>query len=219
VKAGKDLLFFDTWQLKPVSLGRATVEVAAPSAASFTMAGVPLKDPTGTVSLRALPATYPVKQAGTNEYYSVDASSASVVGFGDAASTPARVSAKLTSAGLDAANAAVNTYIDGCAASTEFRPTGCSFGATGEDSAYTYTNQKWTIDPRPVFTVGSWIAGGWAVSTTTPGSATFSATIANGSGSGTASAGPINVRVTGFISKVDASGATFDPLTLDVPST
>jgi hypothetical protein len=213
VKHGKDMLFFDHWQLKPVALGRATVDVNAPSDAKVSVAGVVLDDASGVHSLLALPGTYQVKITGTNDLYQAKTTSAQVIGFSGAASTAARVTATLTDAGMKSAIAAVNTYIDGCAASTDFRPAGCSFGSTGENPAYTYSNQKWTIDPRPQFTIGTWVAGGWAVRTTTPGVARFSADISDGEGgSGTATAGPVDVRVAGYISKIDASGATFESL-------
>lgn len=213
VKHGKGMLFFDNWQLKPVALGRATVDVNAPSDAKLAIAGVTIHDASGLLSLRALPGTYQVKMTGSNALYEAKASDANVVGFTGAASTPARVSATLTDTGMKSAIAAVDKYIDGCAASTDFRPAGCSFGSTGENPSLTYSNQKWTIDPRPQFTIGPWVAGGWTVRTTTPGIAHFSADISDGAGgSGTATAGPIDVRVAGYISKIDASGATFTSL-------
>lgn len=213
VNQGKDMLFFDNWQLKPVALGRATVDVNAPSDSKVSIAGVAVHHSSELLSLRALPGTYQVKLTGSNALYEAKATDAKVVGFTGAASTPARVTATLTDAGMKSAVAAVNTYIDGCAASTDFRPAGCSFGSTGENSSYTYSNQKWTIDPRPQFTIGPWVAGGWTVRTTTPGVANFSADISDGAGgSGTATAGPIDVRVAGYISKIDASGATFESL-------
>jgi hypothetical protein len=215
VKTGKDLLFFDVWQLRPVSLGHVVVRAAIPSDAALTVAGIPVKTSSSGIDLAALPGTYAVAAADTNAWYAINGSSAEVVGFGSAASKPAAVAATLTDQGKAAGTAAVNAYLDGCAASTEFRPAGCSFGATGEDSSYTYSNQKWTMDARPVFTIGQWVPGGWAVTTTEPGSATFTATISSGDGSGTAKAGPITVRVSGFITKIDDSGATFDSLTVE----
>lgn len=219
VKNGKDMLFFDNWELKPVALGRATVDIDAPSDAKFSIASVAIKDGSGSLRLTAFPGTYAVKMTSSNELYDAKATSAEVVGFTGAASKQARVEATLTDAGMKSAIAAVNTYIDGCAASTDFRPAGCSFGSTGENPAYTYSNQKWTIDPRPEFTIGAWVGAGWAVKTTTPGTANFSADISDGAGgTGTATAGPITVRVSGYISKIDSSGATFKSLVLDNPT-
>jgi hypothetical protein len=212
VKAGKDMLFFDKWVLKPVALGYATVAIEAPSDATITIAKVGMKKPSGEIRLKALPGTYPVAMSSTSPLYDAKTTDASVVGFTGASSKPAVVAATLTAAGTQAATDAVNAHLDSCAASTDFRPVGCSFGSTGESSTYTYSNQKWTLDPRPQFTIGSWIGTGWSVRTTTPGSATFTATISDGSGgTGTATAGPVAVRISGYVVD-DGSGMKFTSL-------
>jgi len=219
VKDGKDMLFFDRWKLKPIALGTARVELEAPSDAAVTVGKTTVKHDSDTINLRALPGTYPVAMTSSGGLYDAKGSSAEVIGFAASASRPAQLTATLTAAGMQAASDAVNTYIDGCAASTEFRPDGCPFGTVGEDDGYSYSAQKWTVDPRPEFSIGAWSAGGWAVTTTTPGAASFSANIADGAGgTGTATAGPLAFYVGGYISKVDGSGATFVPLIADTPT-
>jgi hypothetical protein len=116
---------------------------------------------------------------------------------------------KLTAAGEQSAKDAVNAWVDGCIASTDAAPKGCSFYAYGEDSAYTYTNQKWTLDTRPAVSVGGWLSNGWLVTTTTYGRATFTADISGAGGVGTASAGPMNVNASGYITGFTDAGATF----------
>lgn len=207
-KTGTDLLFFPTWQLQPVQLGAVLLRVNGPSDAALTVAGIAA--PAGaTVQLVALPGTYPIAATTASKWYTLNDASATVIGFGTAGSRPVTVTATLTQQGLAAATDAVNNYLDGCAAAATFMPPNCPFGATGQDPAYTYSNEKWTIDPRPTIEIGAWRSGGWSVTTTTPGAATFTADVSNATGHGTSSTDPIPVRVAGSITKIDDSGATF----------
>ncbi|MEO8906924.1 MAG: hypothetical protein ABI310_02495 [Microbacteriaceae bacterium] len=210
-KTGTDLLFFPNWQLKPVQLGAVVVRLNGPSDLALKVAGIAA--PSGaTVELAALPGTYAVTPVTTSQWYTIKDESAVVTGFGSAGSKPVIMNVTLSEKGVVAATEAVNKYLDVCAASTEFLPPNCPFGAVGQDPAYTYSNQKWTLNARPVFEVGGWRSGGWVVATKTPGNATFTADVSNASGNGTSSTDPIPVRVTGYISKIDDSGATFTTL-------
>lgn len=207
-KAGANLLFFPIWRLEPVRLGAVLVRVNGPSDAAVIVAGITAPRQ-AAVELAAFPGTYRVTAASTSQWYTLNDASAAVIGFGTAGSKPVTVDATLTEHGVGAATDAVDNYLDGCAASTAFLPPNCPFGATGQDPAYTYTNVKWTIDPRPVFKIGAWRDGGWSVTTTTPGAATFTSDISNAKGHGTSRTDPIPVRVSGSITKIDDSGATF----------
>lgn len=206
-KSGRDLVVFDVWKLRPVPLGAVAVAVDGPNDLTVTVGGAKLTHSQAAVRLRAFPGTYTVTPSA-GKWYSAAASKATVSGFGGSAD--ATVTAKLTDVGTQSADAAVERYIDTCAASTDFAPDGCSFGVTGADPAATYTDKVWTISPRPTFTVTGWNNGGWAVRTDSPGIANFAAKISSPQGTGTVSGGPIPMRVDGFVTFTD-TGATFVP--------
>jgi len=208
-KTGTDWGVFPVWELEAPKLGAVDVSVRGPAGAKVLVGGQRVttsKD--GTATLTALPGTYDVAVDG-GKWYSADATTATVAGFGGTASSPVSMTTKLTAAGEQSAKDAVNAWVDGCIASTDAAPKGCSFYAYGEDSAYTYTNQKWTLDTRPAVSVGGWLSNGWLVTTTTYGRATFTADISGAGGVGTASAGPMNVNASGYITGFTDAGATF----------
>jgi hypothetical protein len=208
-KTGTEWGLFPVWDLEAPRLGAVDVSVRGPAGATVTVGGqsaTTSKD--GTVTLTALPGTYDVGVDG-GKWYSADATTATVAGFGGTASSPVSMTTELTAAGEQSAEAAVNAWVDGCIASTDAEPKGCSFYAYGQDAAYTYTNQKWTLDTRPSVSVGGWLSNGWLVTTTTPGRATYTADISGPGGVGTASAGPMNVNASGYITGFTAEGAQF----------
>lgn len=208
-KTGTDWGVFPVWELEAPKLGAVDVSLRGPAGAKVLVGGQGVttsKD--GTATLTALPGTYDVAVDG-GKWYSADATTATVSGFGGTASSPVSMTTKLTAAGEQSAKAAVDAWVDGCIASTDAAPKGCSFYAYGEDSAYTYTNQKWTLDTRPSVSVGGWLSSGWLVTTTTYGRATFTADISGAGGVGTASAGPMNVNASGYITGFTDAGATF----------
>ncbi|WP_439692966.1 hypothetical protein ACRQ4B_01640 [Curtobacterium sp. SP.BCo] len=208
-KTGTDWGVFPVWALEAPKLGAVDVSVRGPAGATVQVGGQDVttsKD--GTATLTALPGTYDVAVDG-GKWFTADATTATVAGFGGTASSPVSMTTKLTAAGAQSAKAAVDAWVDGCIASTDAAPKGCSFYAYGEDSAYTYTNQKWTLDTRPVVSVGGWLSNGWLVTTTTFGRATFTADISGAGGVGTASAGPMNVNASGYITGFTDAGATF----------
>lgn len=208
-KTGTDWGVFPIWKLAAPRLGTVDVTLRGPGGASVEVGGQSVataKD--GTATLTALPGTYDVT-ADTSKWFTADATTATVSGFGGAASTPVSMTTKLTSAGQDSAKAAVNAWVDGCIASAEAAPEGCSFYAYGQDSAYTYTNQKWTLETRPTVSVGAWLSSGWLVTTTTAGRASYTADISGPGGVGTATAGPLNVNASGTITGFTDQGAVF----------
>lgn len=208
-KTGTEWGVFPVWELEAPRLGAVDVSVRGPAGAKVSVGGRTVtasKD--GTVTLTALPGTYDVAVDG-GKWYTADAATATVAGFGGTASSPVSMTTKLTAAGEQSAKDAVNAWVDGCIASTDAAPKGCSFYAYGEDSAYTYTNQKWTLDARPSVSVGAWLSSGWLVTTTSFGRATFTADISGPGGVGTASAGPMNVNASGYITGFTDDGATF----------
>lgn len=208
-KTGTDWGVFPIWELQAPKLGTVDVSVRGPSGAKVTVGGQSVttsKD--GTAELTALPGTYDVALDG-GKWFAADASKATVAGFGGEVSTPVSMTTTLTAAGEQSAKAAVDAWVNGCIASTDSSPKGCSFYAYGEDPAYTYTNQKWTLETRPAVTVGGWVSSGWLVTTTTFGRATFTADISGPGGVGTASAGPMNINASGYITGFTDQGATF----------
>jgi hypothetical protein len=212
VRDGRDLLFFDRWALQPVDLGTVSVQVAGPASAEIAVDGTPVtRGSDGSVSLKAFPGSYEVALAAENESYSATAATAVVEGAVVTAQ-PTLLTTTLTPAGTTAATAAVDAWVAGCIASTDLRPEGCSFGLYDTESGrYTLSGQKWTLESAPQFTVGDWQDGGWAVSTTTPGSASFTAQGVDAAGNSGVygSLAPVPVRVGGLISDVTADGATF----------
>jgi hypothetical protein len=208
-KTGTDWGVFPVWELQAPKLGSVDVSVRGPSGAKVLVGGQSVttsKD--GTAELTALPGTYDVALDG-GKWFAADASTATVEGFGGTVSTPVSMTTKLTAAGEQAAKAAVDAWVNACVASTDPSPKGCSFYAYGEDPAYTYSNQKWTLETRPTVAVGGWVSSGWLVTTTTFGRATFTADISGPGGVGTASAGPMNVNASGYITGFTDQGATF----------
>ncbi|WP_416393909.1 MULTISPECIES: hypothetical protein [unclassified Curtobacterium] len=208
-KTGTEWGVFPVWELEPPRLGAVDVSLRGPTGTKVSVAGqsvVTSKD--GTVTLTALPGSYDVAVDG-GKWFSAKASTATVTGFGGTASSPVSMTTELTSAGKQSAQAAVDAWVDGCIASTDAAPAGCSFYAYGQDAAYTYSNQKWTLDTRPTVSIGAWAANGWLVTTTSFGRATFTADISGPGGVGTASAGPMNVNASGYVTEFTDAGATF----------
>lgn len=208
-RTGTEWGVLPVWELVAPKLGSVEVSVRGPSRTPLEVAGRAVttsKD--GTAALSALPGEYPVALDG-GKWVESDAQTATVSGFGVTASSPVSMTASLTRAGEDAAKKAVDAWVDTCIASHDPAPSGCSFYAYGEDPSYTYTNERWTLDTRPVVSVGDWSSEGWLVTTTTYGRATFSADISGPGGVGTASAGPMNVNASGYVTGFDGDGATF----------
>lgn len=208
-KAGTDWGVFPKWSLQAPRLGGVTVVVQGPPKSTVTVAGQRVTtDTLGALSLKALPGAYAVAVDGGG-WFSADSQTAAVRGFGAAPSSQLTLTTTLTDKGKQAATAAVDAWVDGCVASTSTTPEGCSFYAYGENPANTYTNQKWTLDSRPTIDVGGWSNTGWIVTTSSFGSATYTADFTGPAGAGTATAGPINVNASGYVTGFSDSGATF----------
>ncbi|KQO63638.1 hypothetical protein [Curtobacterium sp. Leaf261] len=210
VDKGSTGVFFTKWQLDVVALGSVKVHVEGPSGAKVTVAGKSV-DPTSDDStiLSALPGTYDTAIADT-KWYTGNAQAATVWGFASGDGT-ADITTTLTDAGKQAATDAVNGWVDGCIASTDIQPANCSFYAYGESPDNTYSDQKWTLDTRPVVEVGDWTSRGWTMRTTTPGAATFTSSFTGPSGLGTGTAGPITFYADGYITAFTEAGATYAP--------
>jgi hypothetical protein len=214
-KVGKDAVLFDKWKLEAPELSTVQVDVVAPDDAVATVGGVDLTDvepiAEGSYQLRALPGTYDVALS-ESDWYSAEATTATALGYGQTAE-PATLSVALTDAGTTAIEEAVNTYIDGCGASTEIAPTGCPYeirNATG----YTPSGVTWTFDTRPTFTVGEFNGTGWSVESETVGRMSMTCTLtdpATGQ-TGPGGGGPVDFNVGGTVEGFTDEGATFVPL-------
>jgi hypothetical protein len=208
-QVGTDWGVFPRWELRAPTLGAVDLVVKGPPRTAVEVAGQRTRtDSSGAVTLQALPGTYDVAVDG-GKWFSAKATTARVLGFGVTGSSPVSMTASLTAAGTQAATAAVDAWVDGCIASTETAPSGCSFYAYGENPANTYTSQKWTLDTRPTVQVDGWLTKGWMVTTSSFGSATFTAAFTGPAGTGTATAGPINVNASGYVTGFSDTGATF----------
>jgi hypothetical protein len=209
-RTGTDWGVFPVWSLRPPALGSVQVLVQGPPRSTVQVAGADVRtDAGGFTELRAFPGSYDVHVDGGKWFTAPDATAA-VPGFGGAAA-PVSMTAALTDAGSQAASKAVDAWVDGCVASTSPAPDGCSFYAYGENPANTYADQKWTLDARPTVATGGWSSKGWAVQTRSAGSATFTATFTGPAGRGTATAGPMPVNASGWITAFGDDGATFVP--------
>lgn len=209
-RTGTDWGVFPVWELEAPDLGRVQVSVRGPGGTPVEVAGQRVRtSDDGIANLTALPGTYDVTVDG-GKWFTAERASARVPGFSGTGSVPVSLTTELTDDGKQAAQQAVDRWVDGCIASTDPAPAGCSFYAYGEDPAYTYTNQKWTLEQRPEVTVGGWLSRGWTISTTTLGRATFTADISGPDGVGTATAGPMNVNASGYVSGFSDDGATFE---------
>ncbi|MDT0209873.1 hypothetical protein [Curtobacterium sp. BRD11] len=209
-RTGTDWGVFPVWELEAPDLGRVQVSVRGPGGTPVEVAGQRVRtSDDGIANLTALPGTYDVTVDG-GKWFTAERASARVPGFSGTGSVPVSLTTELTDDGKQAAQQAVDRWVDGCIASTDPAPAGCSFYAYGEDPAYTYTNQKWTLEQRPKVTVGGWLSRGWTISTTTLGRATFTADISGPDGVGTATAGPMNVNASGYVSGFSDDGATFE---------
>ncbi|WP_423921651.1 hypothetical protein ACPEEZ_01210 [Frigoribacterium sp. 2-23] len=211
-KGGKTAVFFDEWKLQPVALGTVDVQVGAPGDAGVTVDGQAVTPADGALSLKAFPGQYAVALTSEGGFYAADDTVAQVKGFGSPTGQPAVLEAKLTAEGVAAANAAVDAWVQGCVASPELAPPGCTFTLINTDPTLTLTNQKWTLEAAPQYKIGDWEGSGWVVSSTVTGSVTFAANATNTAGqSGTfASVAPVPFRIGGVITSFGPDGAVFE---------
>jgi hypothetical protein len=224
-KAGKAYVVFDTWRLQAPELATVSYSVEGPAETAVSVAGVDTTavEPadSGSVELRALPGTYTVALASDDAFFAAEPVTVSVVGFGADAATAttadgaesSTLTVTLTEGAVTAAQEAVDAYIDGCVASTDFRPEGCPFEAHGENPSYDYTNCVWTLDPRPAFTIGEYADGEWSVTTDSSGVAELNCDVSDPAtgATGTSTAGPMDVEVAGAITGFGEDGATYVP--------
>lgn len=198
---GKDL-FMDKWKLDPMVLPSVTVQLSGPASLGLTVAGVGIKPvvlpATATQpeqlkkrSLKALPADYRVTAATESQGMTTNQATARIRGFGTSKPQNAVVAATLNDAGKASISAAVNQYLDACAAQQTPILKGCPFSGKADDpllDQYKLSNAKWAIVTRPTLSIAEWNpAVGWLVLSTAPGTVNFSADLSNSISSGTAS--------------------------------
>lgn len=202
------------WKLAPVSVDTVAFEVHGPEGTTYSVAGIqPKSQPLGTtVTLRALPGTYPVAFASVSKNYRIAGA--------DVASTPAgettasRFVAQLSPDGETAARHAIDMWLDGCVASSNTAPDACPFlvDATTSDGL-SVGSVHWTLDDRPTVTVAAgWSNGGWAVASGT-GTVTASATLTRPTdgATGQGRTDPISFGYAGVITFGADGAAVFTP--------
>lgn len=211
------------WKLKPAPLSTVTVALGTHDTVDATIGGAALHWDGKAQQLLAFPGRYALAAPAGNAWYTIAGADAAVTGFGQ--KVDLRASSTLTPAGVEAATAATNAWVNTCLAGGP-QPQGCSFGLdSGQPDGETWTNARWELTTPPAVSFGAWdfgcapgatpTAGCWPVTTTSPGSADFHAdyrVAANGETGEVLSATPGEVDVKGSIVTIGADGATFQSL-------
>ncbi|ABY23916.1 hypothetical membrane protein [Renibacterium salmoninarum ATCC 33209] len=223
VTDGKDF-FVDKWKLNPVTLQSANIQLLGPASLGLTVAGVelhPVVAPAGQnlpeqlkkLNLKALPGTYPVAAAKQDPTVTTDKSNLKVNGFGTIKTQDAVVTATLTAEGQASITDAANKYLDSCTAQQSVVLTGCPFSGRADDpivTQYTVTNAHWTILSRPTLKILEWSPVlGWAVISSAPGSASFTADISDGARVGKATIDASSFTLTGQVLSFKGGVAQF----------
>jgi hypothetical protein len=174
-ESGKSWLFFDRWQLDPVSLPQLAIEVpAGVQSLSINGATVPLTGDDvsdGVLQLPAFPGRYQISLGGHSTWLSAQQKSV-VASMGDGASlpTPTELTLVPTRAFTASVGDQISALVAGCATTTTADPAGCPFeGFTIDDSAV-----SWAVATQPTFHLESQLDGTWSVVTDAPGDATMS---------------------------------------------
>jgi hypothetical protein len=198
------------WHLAPQSLPTVRIAVDGPSGLSVTAAGVALDAGASGADERVLPGTYTAALAA-DPLFTAPAVSVTAYLAPGAAPRQATLQVGLTEAATARIEAAVDAWLDGCAASTELAPPACPFRAVPTPGV-TYSDGRWDIRSRPALARPSWSPqdGGWRVAASSPGYASFSAQAMRGGLHGTASTGvnPFGVSGTAIRS---GDGFRFQP--------
>ncbi|GIT78408.1 hypothetical protein LLS1_00770 [Leifsonia sp. LS1] len=212
------------WKLQPVALSTVTVAVGTHDAVDVTIAGAKLHWDGKVRQLLAFPGRYALAAPAAGAWYSIAGADATVTGFGQGVNL--RASSTLTPAGVDAATAATNAWVNACLAGGP-QPKGCSFGLdSGQPDGETWTNVRWEMTAAPAVTFSAWdfdcaqgtilTAGCWPVTTSTKGSADFHAdyrVAASGETGEIYSTTPGDIDVQGSILSIGPAGAEFQSIT------
>lgn len=172
-KVGKTFLVFDDWKISNVPLNAVSVSFSGPPGLTVQVNGAPLAAKlTGAdaVALPAFPGDYAVTVPKATGNYAGGTGVASVVGFTEAASGPvlARAVITLSDTGTAAANAALDAWLDACAAQPVLAPVGCGFAASPDPGLIT-SDIVWTVTTRPTSTFAEWSETGFPVVSATTG--------------------------------------------------
>ncbi len=113
---------FPVWELEAPDLGRVQVSVRGPGGTPVEVAGQRVRtSDDGIANLTALPGTYDVTVDG-GKWFTAERASARVPGFSGTGSVPVSLTTELTDDGKQAAQQAVDRWVDGCIASTDPAP-------------------------------------------------------------------------------------------------
>ncbi|MFF2050830.1 hypothetical protein ACFVU2_04440 [Leifsonia sp. NPDC058194] len=212
------------WKLEPVPLSTVTVAIGTHDAVDATIGGATLHWDGKVRQLLAFPGRYALSVASADPWYTISGADASISGFGQGVAL--RASSMLTPAGVEAATAATNAWVNTCLAGGA-QPKGCSFGLNaGQPDGESWTNLRWELTAAPAVAFGAWdfdctqgtilTPGCWPVTTTTTGTADFHADYsvpATGETGEIYSDAPGEVEVKGSILTIGAGGAQFQSIT------
>lgn len=212
------------WKLAPVPLSTITVAVGTHDPLTVTVGGAKLEWAGKVRQLLAFPGRYALAVDGSSPYYSLSGADAAVTSFSQGVQL--RASSTLTPAGVEAATAATNAWVNSCLAGGA-QPKGCSFGLqSGAADGEVWTNVRWELTAAPQVSFGAWdfdctqgtilTPGCWPVTTSTAGSADFHADYsipATGETGDVFSTTPGEVDVQGSILSIGPEGATFQSIT------
>lgn len=197
------------WELARQTLPRISVDTQGPADATLRIDGVDVAVHNGKADVPVLPGAHAVALGGGAMYTGQSGTVQTTLADGP---TEVSLSVEPSQAGIQAAQKAVDAWIDACAASGVLAPSGCPFAATG-DPTLTLSNGAWTIDAYPAVRIGAWSAqlGGWQLASETQGTAEFSAEASGGGRSGTVRTGVIPFTAVGALTGFDGTAARFTP--------
>lgn len=152
------------WKLAPVTTDTVQVEVDGPAGITYTVAGIRPHTSANSVSLRALPGSYPVKVSSSSTDFTINNGVAISHAVGTTL-TPTIFAAQLSDTGWTHAEGAVESWLDACLATQDAAPANCPFLVKDETvNGVRASNFRWTLDARPDVHVESlWADGGFAV--------------------------------------------------------
>ncbi|TPW77610.1 hypothetical protein [Schumannella soli] len=205
---GKDL-FWDKYAVSGDALPTVRATSSAPAALTFSVNGKELKaedtsKATSSFEFVALPGTYEFDYSGKGaDQFSWETGSVEVAGLSestvDSGDLSAKLSVELSDSGEEAANKAIDAFVQSCFDQKVLAPTGgCGFKINGTPGI-TYTNIRWSVTTRPDPDFGAWDGKGFSVISLFDGHYHVEADASNGSASGTSTGDVRSVSLLGQI--------------------
>ncbi|GAB3399458.1 hypothetical protein GCM10027515_05840 [Schumannella luteola] len=205
---GKDL-FWDKYAVTGDSLPTIRATSSAPAALTFSVNGKTLKakdasKATTSFEFVALPGTYEFDYSGKgSDQFSWETGSVEVAGLSestvDSSDLSAKLAVELSDSGKEAANKAIDAFVQTCFDQKVLAPTGgCGFKINGTPGI-TYSNIRWSVTTRPDPNFGAWDGKGFSVVSLFDGHYHVEADASNGSASGTSTGDVRSVSLLGQI--------------------